>query len=157
MSPKEKSVTDSGKDYNGHLMFFFKFLIVYIPWAKWWILWHFHLRMLYTLIIFTPLHYPHLFFLLLLLVFLSTKSPSYFHKCICVSVTCVYVKSRFHTCYLSFWQILLNRMLSVLNHIPANDMILLLMANYNSTVNRLYLLYPFTHSYMLQLNPYCER
>lgn len=150
MSPKEESVTGLGKEYDEHLMFFFIFLLVYTHCAKWWILWHFHLIMSSTLIIFTPLLYPHLFFLLLLLVFLSIKSPSSFHMYICVSVTYVYGKSRFHigekTCYLSFWQISLNRMLSVLNHTPANDMSLLLMADYDSMVNRLYFLYPFLHA-----------
>lgn len=42
-----------------------------------------------------PLHHPHLFFLLLLLVFLPTKSPSYFHMCICLSVMYVYVNPGF--------------------------------------------------------------
>lgn len=115
-----------------------------------------------TLIIFTPLHYPHLFFLPLLLVFLSTKSPFYFQMCVCmcVSVTYVCVKSRFligeKTRYLSFWQISLNRIVSILNHIPASDMISFFMAEYNSTVYIHYFLYPFTCSYMLQLSPYCD-
>lgn len=160
MSPKEKSVTDSGKEYNGHLTFFYILISIYSL-CK---VMNFTTFSLKNVVYFDHI-YPS-----------SSSSPvlppsiaslpihqisilfSHVHMCVCDVCMC---KSRFHiqekTCYLSFWQISLNRMLSVWNHIPANDMILLLMADYNSTVNRLYLLYPFTHSYMLQLDPYCKR